>query len=113
MTALEAQIGDLQTEASRLIRSLDTQKDTTEAETRAAAKRAEDLVREVETKTKEVDTYRERLKQFADYDELKRELEIMKVSSLALPSNPVLYAGSSSWLFAVCRVCGDGPGRDV
>ncbi len=79
VTALEAQISDLQTEASRLIRSLDSQKESTAEESKAAAKRADELLKEVEAKTNEVDAYKERLKQFAGYDEIKRELEIMKV----------------------------------
>ena len=81
VTALEAQIADLQTEATRLIRSLDSQKDATDQQAKAAAKRVDELTKEVEVKTKEIEMYKARLKQFADYDEIKRELEIMKVRS--------------------------------
>ena len=79
MAVLESQISDLQTEASRLIRSLDTQKDATDKERKELGRKVEDLTRERDAKLKEVDGYKERLKQYADYDEVKRELEIMKV----------------------------------
>lgn len=77
---LESQISDLQTEASRLIRSLDEQKDFAEKERIEVGRKVDELTREKTAKAKEVEELKERVKQFADYDEVKRELEIMKVS---------------------------------
>ena len=78
--SLENQVADLQSEASRLLCSLDLQKDE-------AAKREEDSRKRLgeanagQTKAQgEVDHLREKVRQFADYDEIKRELEIMKVT---------------------------------
>lgn len=83
---LEAQISDLQSEASRLIRSLDAQTESGERERREGSKKIEELVREKEARVKEVEGLKERMRQYADYDEVKRELEIMKVRFLVLPS---------------------------
>lgn len=77
---LESQISDLQTEASRLIRSLDEQKDLAEKERKEVGRKVDELTKEKTAKAKEVEELKERVKQFADYDEVKRELEIMKVS---------------------------------
>ncbi|KAK4694877.1 homeobox protein cut-like, partial [Phenoliferia sp. Uapishka_3] len=81
--ALESQITDLQSEASRLIRSLDTSKETTDKERKELEKRVEELEKEVEMNLKEVEGYKERMKLYADYDETKRELEIMKFVEFA------------------------------
>lgn len=83
VTVLESQISDLQTEASRLIRSLDEQKDLAEKERREVGRKVDELTKEKTAKAKEVEVLKERVKQFADYDEVKRELEIMKVSFMA------------------------------
>lgn len=80
MTVLESQITDLETEASRLIRSLDTQKELLETERASSSKRIEALEKDQVEKDREIESCRDRLKQFGDYDELRRELEIMKVS---------------------------------
>lgn len=79
VATLESQIDDLQTEASRLIRSLDTQKELAAADKKVMAKKVEELLKEKDAKVKEVDGFKEKLKQYSDYDEVKRELEIMKV----------------------------------
>jgi len=80
VTVLESQISDLQTEASRLIRLLDEQKDLADKERKEGGRKVDELTKEKTAKAKEVDDLKERVKQFADYDEVKRELEIMKVS---------------------------------
>lgn len=82
---METQISDLQTEASRLIRTLDTQKESSEKEREEMRRKVDELLREKAAKETEVDGYKERLKQYADYDEVKRELEIMKVCFFLLP----------------------------
>lgn len=42
-------------------------------------RKVEELSKERDARTAEVDELKQRMKQFADYDEVKRELEIMKV----------------------------------
>ncbi|GAA6057858.1 hypothetical protein JCM3770_002725 [Rhodotorula araucariae] len=81
--ALESQVSDLQTEASRLMRSLDAQKDAFAAERAELAKRVEVLERDQQVKDREIEAAREKIRQFADYDEVKRELEIMKYVEFA------------------------------
>lgn len=88
--SLEMQISDLQSEAERLLRSLDLQKEEAERQKDQAAKREQDLSKSSEAAKAELDTLREKVKQYSDYDEVKRELEIMKVcacdvASMALP----------------------------
>lgn len=58
-------------------------------ERREIGRKVEDLSRQLEASAKEIDGYKERLKQYGDYDEIKRELEIMKVR---LP-----FVWSSAW----------------
>jgi len=72
-------VSDLQTEASRLMRSLETQKDAFEAERAELVKRVEAFERDQQVLNAEIEQARDKIKQFADYDEVKRELEIMKV----------------------------------
>lgn len=96
VAVLESQITDLQTEASRLIRSLDTQKETTDQERRELDRKVEDLTRERDAKLKEVEGYKDRLKQYADYDEVKRELEIMKYVEFAGMSMDEVPGGEDS-----------------
>ncbi|GAA6058937.1 hypothetical protein JCM10212_002889 [Sporobolomyces blumeae] len=83
VVALESQVADLESEASRLIRSLDTQKDLVESTRTELTKRIETLEKENGDKDRELEACRDRLKQFADYDELRRELEIMKYVEFA------------------------------
>ena len=58
----------------------------TEAAQAAAAKKVEELGREVQKKAAEVDQLKAKLRQYSDYDEIKRELEIMKASSIPTES---------------------------
>jgi homeobox protein cut-like len=48
-------------------------------EKKELVRKVDELSKERETRVKEVDGFKERLKQYADYDEVKRELDIMKV----------------------------------
>lgn len=82
--SLEQQIADLQSEAERLLRSLDLQKEEAEKQKQLALKREQDLTKNSETSKAELDNLREKVQQYSDYDEVKRELEIMKVRSLEL-----------------------------
>ncbi|EGU12038.1 hypothetical protein RTG_01920 [Rhodotorula toruloides ATCC 204091] len=81
--ALEAQVSDLQTEATRLIRSLDSQKEAFESERSDLQKKVEQLEKDQAVKAQEIETLGEKVKQYADYDEIKRELEIMKYVEFA------------------------------
>ncbi|GAA5828670.1 hypothetical protein JCM3766R1_003781 [Sporobolomyces carnicolor] len=83
VAALESQITDLETEASRLIRSLDVQKELLETERSESSKRIDALEKDQVEKDREIESCKERLKNFADYDELRRELEIMKYVEFA------------------------------
>ncbi len=80
MQEYEIRIADLESETDRLSQALEAQKFATEAAQAAASKRVEELGREVQKKAAEVDQLKTKLKQYSDYDEIKRELEIMKVS---------------------------------
>jgi homeobox protein cut-like len=83
---METQISDLQTEASRLIRSLESQKDASDLASKEVRKKVDELVRERDGVTKDLEALREKITLYADYDEIKRELEIMKVRPPSLPS---------------------------
>ncbi|KAF4567546.1 hypothetical protein EYR40_006547 [Pleurotus pulmonarius] len=76
--ALETQVAQLEVELERLSRALETQK-AQQAETDlASSKKLEEATKEIQRKTSEIEQLKLRLKQYADYDEIKRELEIMK-----------------------------------
>lgn len=77
-------MSELQAEATRLITALDEQKAAADAERIEAAKKDEELSKERTARMEEVEELRQKMKQFADYDELKRELEIMKVGARTL-----------------------------
>lgn len=77
--SLELQISDLQSEAERLLRSLDLQKIEAERQKDLANKREQELSKNSETSKAELESLREKVRQYSDYDEVKRELEIMKV----------------------------------
>ncbi|GAA5864142.1 hypothetical protein JCM1840_000714 [Sporobolomyces johnsonii] len=83
VAVLESQVSDLEAEASRLMRSLDSQKELFETERAEISKKLEALERDQNVKDKEIEGLREKTKQFADYDELRRELEIMKYVEFA------------------------------
>ncbi|KAH9929496.1 CASP C terminal-domain-containing protein [Epithele typhae] len=68
----ESKIADLESETDRLSQALEVQKTAT-GTAQAAATR----------KSAEVDQLKTKLKQFADYDEIKRELDIMKYVEFA------------------------------
>lgn len=76
---LEGQVADLEGESARLLRTLEGEKEGRSTERRTAERRVDELKREVGEKTREVEQLRKRTKEYQDYDEIKRELEIMKV----------------------------------
>ncbi|KAK1922128.1 CASP C terminal-domain-containing protein [Papiliotrema laurentii] len=75
---LETQISELEVEASRLLRALETLKESKAESERAEKKRAEEQAKEIATQAAEIESLKAKVKQFGDYDEIKRELEIMK-----------------------------------
>ncbi|KAF7782308.1 hypothetical protein Agabi119p4_1684 [Agaricus bisporus var. burnettii] len=80
---LEAQISDLEAETGRLSRAFEQQR-TSSAEIEAFAnKKVEEFSRELQKKTLDVDQLKQKLRNFHDYDEIKRELEIMKYVEFA------------------------------
>ncbi|KXN91033.1 Protein CASP [Leucoagaricus sp. SymC.cos] len=80
---LEAQVSELETEMERLSRALEQQRSvSTETET-ATSKKVEEFSRELRKKASEIDQLKQKLKQYHDYDEIKRELEIMKYVEFA------------------------------
>jgi len=74
----EAKVAELESETDQLSRALDAQKLATADAKAVALKKAEETARELQKKSAEVDQLRAKLKQYSDYDEVKRELEIMK-----------------------------------
>ncbi|KAG6867826.1 hypothetical protein C0993_010585 [Termitomyces sp. T159_Od127] len=80
---LEAQISGLEGESEHMARALEAQKVLTAEVEARAAKKLDELTKESQKKTGEVDQMKQKLKQYADYDEIKRELEIMKYVEFA------------------------------
>ncbi|WWC64644.1 uncharacterized protein I303_107255 [Kwoniella dejecticola CBS 10117] len=76
--ALESQIQELEAEASRLLRALDQIKEQKAESDRIAKKKEDELAKEVASQTTEIQSLKTKVKQYSDYDEIKRELEIMK-----------------------------------
>ncbi|KAF4620628.1 hypothetical protein D9613_000431 [Agrocybe pediades] len=76
--ALEKQIVDLEKETETLSRSVDVHKQKVHEVEAAGQKKADDLSKELQKKSLEAEQLRSKLNQLSDYDEMKRELEIMK-----------------------------------
>lgn len=104
--ALEFQISELEAETERLSRSHEAQKKVSSDAQEASIRKISDTAKELQKKVRwfvqhieywfiffqvaEIEQLKQRLKQFGDYDEIKRELEIMKVK------NPMLYLSEKS-----------------
>lgn len=93
--SLENQVADLQSEASRLMRSMDLQKEEASRREQESTKRFNDANASQSRAETEAASLREKVRHFADYDEVKRELEIMKVR-FRMSSFQANYAHSSS-----------------
>ncbi|KAF7428227.1 hypothetical protein PC9H_007448 [Pleurotus ostreatus] len=76
--ALETQVAQLEVELERLSRAMETQKSQQADADLASSKKLEEATKEIQRKSSEIEQLKLRLKQYADYDEIKRELEIMK-----------------------------------
>jgi len=79
--SLESTIEILETSHDQLARSLEAEKRKIAESTREMEQRVDGLIRDLETKITEIDSLKKRLSRYSDYDELRRELEIMKVCS--------------------------------
>ncbi|WOO82006.1 Protein CASP [Vanrija pseudolonga] len=76
--AQENHIAELEAEASRLLRALDQSKEAKAEVERGEKRRLDDAARESAQQATEIENLRTKVKQYSDYDEIKRELEIMK-----------------------------------
>jgi homeobox protein cut-like len=89
------QIAELEAEASRLLKALDQLKEAKSESERVLQRKVDEAVKDAATQVicssnldlssaydqaTEIESLRGKVKQFGDYDEIKRELEIMKVS---------------------------------
>ncbi|KAJ6594099.1 CASP C terminal-domain-containing protein [Mycena capillaripes] len=81
--SLESQVAELEAESERLSRVLEAQKQAASDTELTGQKKMEELSRDIKTKSTEIDQLKQRLKQYGDYDEIKRELEIMKYVEFA------------------------------
>lgn len=95
--SLESQISELEAESSRLLRALDSMKEAKAESERELKKKVGDSGKENSSLTTEIEVLKSKVKQFGDYDEIKRELEIMKASLASVLSFETL-------LMPVCRV---------
>ncbi|EGO25245.1 hypothetical protein SERLADRAFT_386862, partial [Serpula lacrymans var. lacrymans S7.9] len=75
---LESRTVELESECDRLSQTLEAQKATTSEVQLASSKKIEEISKDVRNKVSEVQQLKQRLRQYADYDEIKRELQIMQ-----------------------------------
>ncbi|KAJ4483236.1 CASP C terminal-domain-containing protein [Lentinula aciculospora] len=81
--SLNAQVANLDAETERISRVLDTQKAVTAEMETSLRKKIDVISKDLQRKVAEVDQLKQRLKQYNDYDEIKRELDIMKYVEFA------------------------------
>jgi homeobox protein cut-like len=77
--ALEATIDGLEQSRDQLSRIIEKQKAQQSDSDREHSVRVAELNAELTAKNSEIDSLKKKLAKFSDYDEIKRELEIMKV----------------------------------
>ncbi|KAI0281035.1 CASP C terminal-domain-containing protein [Russula aff. rugulosa BPL654] len=80
---LEFQVTSLESEVDHLSQSLNAQRAVVTAAETNARKVAEEHAREASSQARDIEQLRQSLKSYADYDEIKRELEIMKYVEFA------------------------------
>lgn len=83
LNELQTKVSDLESETDRLSQALEAQKAATIEVQTAATKKVEEVSRDLQKKASEIEQLRNKLKQYSDYDEIKRELEIMKYVEFA------------------------------
>ncbi|CAE6518014.1 unnamed protein product [Rhizoctonia solani] len=76
--ALEAQLAESDAETQRLRVAFEDLKRSTSETVTSAEKKIAELEKEASTRAAEIDSLKTRVKQYGDYDEIKRELGIMK-----------------------------------
>ncbi|KAF8829096.1 hypothetical protein HHX47_DHR3000686 [Lentinula edodes] len=81
--SLNAQVANLEAETERISRTLDTHKAVTAEMETSLRKKIEEISKDLQRKVAEVNQLKQRLKQYSDYDEIKRELDIMKFVEFA------------------------------
>ncbi|KAK0212836.1 CASP C terminal-domain-containing protein [Desarmillaria ectypa] len=81
--SLQAQVTEYEAELERTSQTLELQKAATSELEAHIKKTSDDFAKEMQKKASEIDTLRNRLKQYNDYDEIKRELDIMKYVEFA------------------------------
>ncbi|RDB24925.1 Protein CASP [Hypsizygus marmoreus] len=81
--SLESQVVELEGESERMSRVLEAQRQLTAETETAAVKKFDEVSKEIQKKGAEVEQLKQRLKQYSNYDEIKRELEIMKFVEFA------------------------------
>ncbi|KAJ7594300.1 CASP C terminal-domain-containing protein [Mycena floridula] len=81
--SLRSQVADLEAEVGRVSGALEAQKTATAQAVSVSSRKLEDLSKEISNKAAEITQLKQRLKQYHDYDEIKRELEIMKYVEFA------------------------------
>lgn len=80
---LESHISELQSEISKLLSTLETQKNAIE-ETQAERQKIQaEYAQQTKKLAQEISVLRDKVAQYADYDEIKRELEIIKYVEFA------------------------------
>ncbi|KAF8236541.1 hypothetical protein L208DRAFT_1450990 [Tricholoma matsutake] len=81
--SLELQITELEHESERMSRAQEAQRAVMSEVEAAAAKKVDDISKDISKKVEEIEQLKQKLKQYHDYDEIKRELEIMKYVEFA------------------------------
>ncbi|KAK0461260.1 CASP C terminal-domain-containing protein [Desarmillaria tabescens] len=81
--SLQAQVTEYEAELERTSQTLELQKAAASELEAHIKKTSDDFAKEMQKKASEIDTLRNRLKQYNDYDEIKRELDIMKYVEFA------------------------------
>ncbi|KAG8995628.1 hypothetical protein FRB94_008910 [Tulasnella sp. JGI-2019a] len=75
---LESQVAELEAESAKLLQAFESQKALTTDANETARKKTEEAAKELSLKVAEIEALKQRIKQYSDYDEIKRELGIMK-----------------------------------
>ncbi|KAK0485802.1 CASP C terminal-domain-containing protein [Armillaria novae-zelandiae] len=81
--SLQAQVTEYEAELERTTQTLEAQKGAASELEAHIKKTSDDFAKEIQKKASEIDTLKNRLKQYNDYDEIKRELDIIKYVEFA------------------------------
>ncbi|TDL25909.1 hypothetical protein BD410DRAFT_783893 [Rickenella mellea] len=78
IAALESRVSELSSESDRLLRALEAQKLSSSEVEHMLTERVQEKAKEASKWGSEVENLKQKLQRYSDYDEVKRELEIMK-----------------------------------